>query len=158
MAIATFGAGCFWGVEETFRNTPGVTDTKVGYAGGTLPNPTYEEVCGNRTGHAEVVRVEYDPGVIPYEDLLEVFWNLHDPTTPNRQGPDIGSQYRSVVFTHTPEQDAVARAVKERLERSGRYRRPIVTQIQPAPEFYEAEGYHQQYLAKKGMASCHAPR
>src|ERR1043166_8554475 len=126
MARATFGAGCFWGVEAAFRRVPGVTATAVGYAGGWLDNPTYRDVCGARTGHAEVVRVEYDPARVSYEDLLDVFWGCHDPTTPDRQGPDVGTQYRSVIFFHTPEQEATAVASKERLQASGRLRRPIV--------------------------------
>jgi peptide-methionine (S)-S-oxide reductase len=152
---ATFGAGCFWGVEAAFRQIPGVVATAVGYAGGTLPNPTYKDVCSDRTGHAEVVQVEYDPSRVSYEDLLTVFWENHDPTTLNRQGPDVGSQYRSAIFFHTPEQEASARASKEMLDRSGRFRRPIVTEIEPAPPFWRAEEYHQQYLEKRGLASCH---
>jgi len=155
MAIATFGAGCFWGVEAEFRRIKGVKATAVGYSGGQRKNPTYKDVCSDMTGHAEVVQVEYDPNVISYDDLLNVFWENHDPTTFNRQGPDIGTQYRSVIFFHTPEQEAAARASKERLEKSGRFRRPIVTQIQPAAEFWRAEEYHQQYLEKRGLASCH---
>jgi peptide-methionine (S)-S-oxide reductase len=155
MAIATFGAGCFWGVEAEFRRMKGVTGTAVGYAGGHLKNPSYRDVCSGTTGHAEVVQVEYDPATVAYDDLLNVFWENHDPTTLNRQGPDIGSQYRSVVFFQTPQQEAAARASKERLEKSGRYKRPVVTQIEPAPEFWQAEEYHQQYLEKRGLASCH---
>jgi peptide-methionine (S)-S-oxide reductase len=155
MAIATFGAGCFWGVEAEFRRMKGVTGTAVGYAGGHLKNPSYRDVCSGTTGHAEVVQVEYDPATVAYDDLLNVFWENHDPTTLNRQGPDVGSQYRSAVFFHTPEQEAVARASKERLEKSGRYKRPVVTQIEPASEFWRAEEYHQQYLEKRGLASCH---
>jgi peptide-methionine (S)-S-oxide reductase len=155
MAIATFGAGCFWGVEAEFRRVKRVKATAVGYAGGNLENPTYKDVCSDTTGHAEVVQVEYDPEAVSYDDLLNVFWENHDPTTLNRQGPDIGTQYRSVVFFHTPEQEAAARASKERLEKSGRFRRPIVTQIEPAAEFWRAEDYHQQYLEKRGLASCH---
>ncbi|WP_214020269.1 peptide-methionine (S)-S-oxide reductase MsrA [Methanoculleus sp.] len=147
---ATFGAGCFWGVEETFRHVPGVVDTAVGFMGGTVENPTYPEVCTGRTGHAEVVQVTYDPAEVPYRELLDVFWNAHDPTTPNRQGPDIGTQYRSVIFYHTPEQEKGARASKEDMERSGRFRRPIVTAIEPAGTFWRAEEYHQQYFAKHG--------
>lgn len=152
---AMFGAGCFWGVEATFREVPGVVNTTVGYAGGHTKNPTYEEVCTDRTGHAEVVLVEYDPEKVSYEQLLEVFWNCHDPTQLNRQGPDVGTQYRSVIFAFTPEQREAAEASRERLERSGRYSRPIVTQILPAPEFYPAEEYHQRYLEKRGLRSCH---
>ncbi len=155
MAIATFGAGCFWGVEAEFRRVQGVKVTAVGYAGGDLQNPTYKDVCSDSTGHAEVVQVEYDPEAVSYDDLLNVFWENHDPTTLNRQGPDIGTQYRSVVFFHTPEQEVAARASKERLEKSGRFKRPIVTQIEPAAEFWRAEEYHQQYLEKRGLASCH---
>ena len=141
---ATFGAGCFWGVEAAFRQLPGVVSTAVGYLGGTLPNPTYRDVCSGRTGHAEVVEVEYDPSRVTYDDLLAVFWENHDPTTLNRQGPDVGTQYRSAVFFHTPEQEEAARASKEQRERSGKYRRPIVTEITPATTFYRAEEYHQQ--------------
>ncbi len=151
---ATFGAGCFWGVEAAFRQLPGVLATAVGYAGGKLDNPTYQDVCTDRTGHAEVVQVEYDPAKVSYDDLLNVFWAEHDPTTMNRQGPDVGSQYRSVIFFHTPEQEAAATASKEKLERSGKYKRPIVTQIVAAPKFYPAEEYHQQYLEKRGLAHC----
>jgi len=152
---ATFGAGCFWGVEAEFRQLPkGVVSTAVGYEGGTMKNPTYRDVCTDRTGHAEVVEVEYDPEKISYEDLLKVFWANHDPTTLNRQGPDVGTQYRSVIFYHTPEQQAAALASKEKLEKSGRYRRPIVTEIVPATSFYRAEDYHQQYLEKRGLSSC----
>ena len=155
MDKATFGAGCFWGVEAAFRQVKGVKATAVGYAGGALDNPTYKEVCSDRTGHAEVVQVEYDPAEVPYEDLLAVFWDNHDPTTLNRQGPDVGTQYRSVIFFHSPEQEAAARASKEALDASGRFKRPIVTQILPAPAFWMAEDYHQQYLEKRGLASCH---
>ncbi|MGA2329930.1 MAG: peptide-methionine (S)-S-oxide reductase MsrA [Bryobacteraceae bacterium] len=154
MQRATFAAGCFWGVEETFRQVKGVHSTRVGYSGGTLPNPTYEDVCTDRTGHAEAVEVEFDPAEVSYGELLKVFWETHDPTTLNRQGPDAGSQYRSAIFFHTPEQEAVARASKEELERSGRQRRPIVTEILPAAEFWPAEEYHQCYLAKRGQAHC----
>jgi peptide-methionine (S)-S-oxide reductase len=149
---ATFGAGCFWGVEVAFRNVPGVVDTAVGYEGGTLANPTYEQVCTHRTGHAEVVQVEFDPEEVSYEQLLETFWAEHDPTMLNRQGPDVGSQYRSVVFFHTPEQEAAARASRERAQES--FDRPIVTEITPAAEFWRAEEYHQQYLVKRGLAAC----
>src|SRR3989454_11011990 len=151
---ATFGAGCFWGVEESFRNLKGVLSTAVGYAGGTKENPTYEDVCTDKTGHAEAVEVEFDPSQITYDELLDVFWANHDPTTLNRQGPDVGTQYRSVIFYHTPEQQAAALASKEKLEKSGRYRRPIVTEIVPATSFYRAEDYHQQYLEKRGLSSC----
>jgi peptide-methionine (S)-S-oxide reductase len=155
MEKATFGAGCFWGVEETFRHVDGVTDTAVGYMGGTLANPTYKDVCTDTTGHAEVVQVTYDPARVSYEKLLEVFWNAHDPTQLNRQGPDFGKQYRSAIFFHTPEQETTARASKQRLEASGPLRRPIATQIVPAAEFWRAEEYHQRYLAKRGVSSCH---
>jgi peptide-methionine (S)-S-oxide reductase len=151
---ATFGAGCFWGVEETFRHVPGVVDTAVGFMGGTTENPTYPEVCSGRTGHAEVVQVTYDPDKTSYRELLDVFWNIHDPTTPNRQGPDIGTQYRSAIFFHTPEQEKEARASKEEMDRSGRFRRPIVTGIEPAGTFWRAEDYHQQYFAKRGGGQC----
>jgi peptide-methionine (S)-S-oxide reductase len=152
---ATFGAGCFWGVEAAFRKIKGVTATAVGYTGGMLDNPTYHDVCTDRTGHAEVVQVEYDPAQVSYDDLLKVFWENHDPTTLNRQGPDYGTQYRSAIFYHTPEQQAAAEASKERLQASGRFRRPIVTEITPATAFYRAEEYHQQYLEKRGHAQCH---
>ncbi len=151
---ATFGAGCFWGVEEMFRNLPGVRSATSGYAGGKLDNPTYEDVCGGATGHAEVVEVEFDPEQVTYEQLLEVFWRNHDPTTRDRQGPDVGSQYRSVVFYHSPEQKRVAEAKREELDRSGKFRRPIVTQIEPASAFYRAEEYHQRYLEKHGRSHC----
>lgn len=155
MATATFGAGCFWGVEAEFRRTPGVVSTEVGYEGGHLPNPTYKDVCSDSTGHAEVVKVEYDPGKVSYDTLLNIFWENHDPTTLNRQGPDLGSQYRSVIFFHSPEQETEALASKAKLDASGRLRRPIVTQIVPATEFWKAEEYHQQYLEKRGLATCH---
>jgi len=154
LAQAAFGAGCFWGVEAAFRAAPGVRETAVGYQGGTLKNPGYEDVCSGRTGHAEVVHVEYDPGEISYDQLLEIFWAEHDPTTPNRQGPDVGTQYRSVIFYYTPAQKAAAEASQAKLEASGRFKRPIVTQILPAPEFYRAEEYHQRYLEKRGRRSC----
>lgn len=154
MEKATFGAGCFWGVEAAFRQVKGITSTAVGYSGGTFHNPTYQDVCSGRTGHAEVVQVEYEPSKVSYEELLSVFWENHDPTTLNRQGPDVGEQYRSAIFFHTPEQRAAAIASKERLERSGRYKRPIVTEIAPVSEFYRAEEYHQQYLEKRGLATC----
>jgi peptide-methionine (S)-S-oxide reductase len=151
---ATFGAGCFWGVEATFRATRGVTNATVGYAGGTTENPTYEDVCGHGTGHAEVVQVEFDPAIVSYHQLLDVFWSNHNPTTLNRQGPDVGDQYRSVIFYHTPEQQAAAEASKATLDQSGRFKRPIVTFIQPAPTFYPAEDYHQRYLDKRGLSHC----
>ena len=152
---ATFGAGCFWGVEAAYRQIPGVLSTAVGYLGGTLENPTYDDVCTGRTGHAEVVQVEYDPSRLTYDDLLTVFWENHDPTTLNRQGPDVGTQYRSAIFYHDDEQKEAAIKSKEERDRSGRYRRPIVTEITPATEFYMAEDYHQQYLEKRGLSSCH---
>ncbi len=155
MAKAMFGAGCFWGVEETFRKIPGVQDAAVGYSGGTLDNPTYEDVCTDRTGHAEVVEVDYDPAKVSYDKLLDVFWNGHNPTQLNRQGPDVGKQYRSVIFFYTPEQEAAARASKQALEKSGRFARPIVTEISPAQKFWRAEDYHQRYLEKRGLGSCH---
>jgi peptide-methionine (S)-S-oxide reductase len=155
MAKATFGAGCFWGVEETFRQLEGVTGTSVGYEGGHSPNPTYEDVCSHTTGHAEVVEVDYDPERVSFGQLLEVFWANHDPTTLNRQGPDVGDQYRSAVFYHTPEQKEAAERMKRDLDASGRFRRAIVTEIVPATTFYRAEEYHQQYLAKRGRSSCH---
>ncbi len=155
MEKATFGAGCFWGVEETFRKMKGVTSTAVGYSGGTFKNPSYRDVCTGQTGHAEVVQVEYDPAQVSYEELLAVFWSCHDPTTMNRQGPDVGSQYRSAVFYHTPQQEAAARASKDKLNSSGMFKRPIVTEITPASEFWMAEDYHQQYVAKRGGGSCH---
>jgi len=150
-AEAAFGAGCFWGVEAAFRKLPGVVDAAVGYQGGKLKNPTYEDVCSGRTGHAEVVHVDYDPSVISYPQLLDLFWEEHDPTTPNRQGPDVGTQYRSVIFYYTPEQKAAAEASKAQLEATHRFQRPIVTEIVPAPEFYRAEEYHQRYVEKRGQ-------
>ena len=155
MEKATFGAGCFWGVEAEFRKIKGVKSTAVGYEGGTLDNPTYKDVCTDRTGHAEVVEVEYDPTQVSYEDLLNVFWENHDPTQVNRQGPDVGTQYRTVVFYHNDEQKRVAEESKRARTESGRYRRPIATQIEPAQTFWRAEDYHQQYLEKRGLASCH---
>lgn len=148
---ATFGMGCFWCSEDVFQRIEGVKSTVVGYMGGWLENPTYEQVCTDRTGHAEVVQVEYDPSVLPYEQLLDIFWNNHDSTTLNRQGPDVGVQYRSAVFFHTPEQEAEANAFKEKLEKSGRFKKKIVTEITPAKPFWKAEEYHQQYYAKCGM-------
>jgi peptide-methionine (S)-S-oxide reductase len=155
MEKATFGAGCFWGVEVTFRNTPGVIDTKVGYLGGRLENPTYEDVCSGETGHAEVVQVEFDPARVTYDQLLDVFWTSHDPTTKNRQGPDWGTQYRSAIFYHTDEQREVAEKSREKWNASGKFGRPIVTEITAASTFYPAEDYHQRYLEKRGLASCH---
>ena len=153
-AVAIFAAGCFWGVEAAFRQVPGVISTRVGYTGGTVPNPTYEDVCGHRTGHAEAVEVTYDPAKVSYDDLLTVFWENHDPTQLNRQGWDIGTQYRSAIFFLDPEQEAAAKASKERLEQSRRFRKPVVTEITPASAFYPAEDYHQQYLEKRGLATC----
>lgn len=150
---ATFGAGCFWGVEATFRRLAGVRSTQVGYMGGWTDNPTYKQVCTDTTGHAEVVEVTFDPQVISYQDLLDVFWNCHDPTTLNRQGPDIGRQYRSAIFFHSPEQERTARESKQRAQAA--WPRPIVTEITPAGTFWRAEEYHQQYLEKRGLASCH---
>ena len=155
MELATFGAGCFWGVEEAFRRLPGVSETAVGYLGGQVDNPTYKDVCTNTTGHAEVVQVTFDPAVISYDKLLETFWQIHDPTQVNRQGPDYGTQYRTAIFTHSPEQAAVAQASKAKLEASGKFKRPIATEITPAATFWKAEDYHQQYLAKRGQGSCH---
>lgn len=148
---ATFGAGCFWCVEDIFRRTKGVTSTTVGYSGGWKKNPTYNDVCTDTTGHAEVVQVEYDPNHISYDQILDIFWSSHDPTTPNRQGPDIGTQYRSVIFCHDAEQQKSAEASKEKLDKLGRFPKKIVTEIKPAVEFYKAEEYHQQYYAKCGM-------
>ena len=155
MATATFGAGCFWGVEEAFRHVPGVLDTAVGYMGGHVENPTYRQVCTDRTGHAEVVQLQYDPARVAYEQLLDVFFSIHDPTQVNRQGPDIGTQYRSVIFTHDETQRAAAVAAKERLNASGRLRRPIATEIARATTFWRAEEYHQRYIQKNGGSSCH---
>jgi peptide-methionine (S)-S-oxide reductase len=155
MAKATFAAGCFWGVEATFRQLPGVLSTRVGYTGGQVGNPTYKDVCTDTTGHAEAVEVEYDPAKISYDKLLDVFWENHDPTQLNRQGPDFGKQYRSAIFFHDAEQERAAKASKEALEKSRRFSKPIVTQIVPAENFYEAEDYHQQYLEKRGLATCH---
>jgi peptide-methionine (S)-S-oxide reductase len=153
---ATFGAGCFWGVEAAFRQVDGVTGTEVGYAGGHTENPSYEDVCSHTTGHAEVVQVTYDPDQVSYEELLDVFWAKHDPTQLNRQGWDIGDQYRSVIFFHDEEQREAAERSKAQLDASGKYRKPIVTKIEPAPTFYPAEEYHQRYLEKQGRASCTA--
>ncbi|MDQ3923536.1 MAG: peptide-methionine (S)-S-oxide reductase MsrA [Actinomycetota bacterium] len=150
MEKATFGAGCFWGVEEAFRKVEGVVDVAVGYAGGHTENPTYGDVCSGTTGHAEVAEVEYDPSKVSYEKLLEVFWENHDPTTPNRQGPDVGTQYRSAIFFHNPEQEAAAHASKE--EAQTRFKDPIVTEITSASEFYRAEEYHQRYFEKNKLA------
>lgn len=150
---ATLGAGCFWGVEATFRRLAGVKATQVGYMGGTLKNPTYQDVCTDRTGHAEVLEVTFDPEVISYHDILNVFWDNHNPTTLNRQGPDVGTQYRSAIFYHSPEQEAAARASRDEAQK--RFSRPIVTEIIPATEFWRAEEYHQQYLEKRGLSQCH---
>ena len=153
--IATFGAGCFWGIEAGFRRVPGVIDTAAGYSGGQTKNPTYEDVCTDETGHAEVVQVTFDPAKVSYEQLLDVFWQIHDPTQVNRQGPDFGAQYRTAIFFHSPEQEAAAKKSKAALEASGKFRRPIATEITPAAPFYRAEEYHQRYLEKRGAASCH---
>lgn len=153
--LATFGAGCFWGVEADFREVPGVLDAAAGYMGGTLDNPTYKDVCTDRTGHAEVVQVTFDPAKVNYEQLVDAFFRLHDPTQLNRQGPDYGTQYRSVIFFHSPEQEQLAHAAKEKLEQSKRFPRPIVTQIVPAAAFWCAEEYHQRYLEKRGLRHCH---
>jgi peptide-methionine (S)-S-oxide reductase len=155
MEKATFAAGCFWGVEETFRQMKGVVFTRVGYTGGWQPQATYEQVCSDRTGHAEAIEIEYDPAQVSYEQLLDIFFETHDPTTLNRQGPDVGTQYRSAIFYHDERQEAAARAAKEKLEKSGKHRRPVVTQIVPAKEFWPAEEYHQRYLEKRGARSCH---
>ena len=154
MAIATFGAGCFWGVEAAFRRIEGVTDAAVGYAGGHTDNPTYRDICSHGTGHAEVVQVEYDAARVSYDELLDTFWHLHDPTQLNRQGPDVGDQYRSVIFVHTPEQETTAKALKANLETGGTFGRPIVTVIEPAPTFWRAEEAHQRYLEKHGRGAC----
>ena len=149
---ATFGAGCFWHVEDLFRKTKGVKSTQVGYIGGKLTNPTYEEVCTDTTGHAEAVQVEYDPNEISYDEVLNVFWSNHNPTSLNRQGPDIGNQYRSAIFFHDEEQKKIAQKSKEELEKSGKFQKRIVTEIVPAPEFYKAEEYHQKYFQKHGLS------
>jgi peptide-methionine (S)-S-oxide reductase len=153
MEKATFAAGCFWGIEDAFRQVKGVSDAAAGYTGGTVDNPSYEDVCSHSTGHAEAVEVQFDPAQVSYDDLLSVFWKIHDPTTPNRQGPDIGSQYRSAIFFHGADQEAAARASKAKQEASGRYRRPIVTEIVPGARFWRAEEYHQRYNEKHGR-SC----
>jgi len=154
MQKAMFAAGCFWGVEAAFRNVKGVGSTAVGYSGGSLPNPTYQDVCSGRTGHAEVVEVDYDASRVSYDDLLNVFWAIHDPTTLNRQGPDIGTQYRSAVFFFNAEQEAAAKASRSKLQQSGRFGGDVVTEITPASTFYKAEDYHQQYLEKRGLTQC----
>jgi len=152
---AMFGAGCFWGVEQTFREVPGVIDAVSGYSGGQMDKPTYKDVCSDATGHAEVVEVTYDPEKVKYEELLDVFWRMHDPTQVNRQGPDFGTQYRTVIFYYTPEQEKVAKASKEALGKSGKFSRPIATSIEPAQTFWPAEDYHQRYLEKRGIKHCH---
>jgi len=153
--IATFGAGCFWGIEAAFRRVPGVLDAAVGYSGGHQPNPTYKDVCTDETGHAEVVQVTFDPAKLSYEKLLDTFWTIHDPTQVNRQGPDFGSQYRTAIFFHSPEQEQIAKKSRDALEASGRFKRPIATEITPAGAFYRGEEYHQRYLEKRGVQSCH---
>ena len=153
--ISTFGAGCFWGVEAAFRRVPGVLDAVSGYAGGHTENPSYRDVCTDRTGHAEVVQVTFDPSKVTYEQLLDIFWKIHDPTQVNRQGPDFGTQYRTAIFYHSPEQEATARKSKQALEASGKLRRPIATEITPASPFWRAEEYHQRYLERRGAESCH---
>jgi peptide-methionine (S)-S-oxide reductase len=154
---ATFGAGCFWGIEVTFGQIDGVTATAVGFMGGKTENPSYEDVCTDTTGHAEVVQVEFDPQKVSYEQLLDVFWRSHDPTQVNRQGPDVGTQYRSAIFVHSPEQEETARRSKAEHERGGRFKRLIATEIEPAASFYRAEDYHQRYLEKRGLAHCTVP-
>ena len=154
MQIATFGAGCFWGVEDAFRNTEGVILTAVGYCGGDFENPTYEDVCSGTTGHAEVVRVEFDETKVSYNDLLNIFWNIHNPTTLNRQGPDIGTQYRSIIFYHNPEQEKLAYESLREKEKLNKYNQPIVTEIVAESVFYPAEEYHQQYFEKRGISHC----
>ena len=153
--IATFAAGCFWGVEAKFRMIPGVEDAIVGYSGGKTENPTYKEVCTDRTGHAEVVQVTFDPKQVTYETLVEAFWQMHDPTQVNRQGPDVGAQYRTAIFFHTPEQEGIAKKLKAELNASRKFGKPIATEITPAGSFWKAEEYHQRYLEKRGAASCH---
>jgi peptide-methionine (S)-S-oxide reductase len=155
LQMATFAAGCFWGVEEAFTKTKGVKSTRVGYIGGNLPNPTYEDVCTDRTGHAEALQVKYDPKEISYEELLDLFWSIHNPTTMNRQGPDIGFQYRSIIFYHTPEQERIAKNSKQELDDSNKFQNKIVTEIVPASTFYPAEDYHQKYYQKIGGGSCY---
>lgn len=152
---AMFGAGCFWGVEAAFRRIPGVIEAESGYSGGTMENPTYKDVCTDRTGHAEVVQVTFDPAKVSYDKLLDAFWAIHDPTQVNRQGPDFGTQYRTAIFYYSPEQEAAAKKSKAALEASAKLRRPIATEITPAGTFYRAEEYHQRYLEKRGAASCH---
>jgi peptide-methionine (S)-S-oxide reductase len=158
MEIATFGAGCFWGVESVFEQVDGVVATKVGYTGGFTDAPSYEDVCSHRTGHAEAVEVTFDPARVSYDKLLDIFWMNHDPTQVNRQGPDVGDNYRTVILYHSPEQEAAAIASKKRLEESGRYKRPIATEIVPAGKFWDAEEYHQKYFSRRGIAStCNIP-
>ena len=152
---ATFAAGCFWGVESAFRQVPGVIDTQVGYTGGKTANPTYKEVCTDTTGHAEAIEITFDPAKVSYEKLLDLFWRMHDPTLVNRQGPDVGTQYRSAVFYHSPEQKTAAEASKAALDKSGKYKAPVATQILPAGPFYRAEEYHQRYFEKNGGPACH---
>jgi peptide-methionine (S)-S-oxide reductase len=151
---ATFAAGCFWGVEAEFQKVKGVKSTMVGYTGGNFKDPTYHDVCSGKTGHAEAIQIEYDPDLVSYEQLSEIFWNIHDPTTLNRQGPDVGSQYRSAIFFHSQEQEKFAIKSKENLQNSGRYPNKVVTEIIPASLFYKAEEYHQKYLEKDGLGSC----
>lgn len=153
METATFGAGCFWGVEAAFRRVKGITSTSVGYMGGHFPNPSYLDVCARITGHAEVVQLQYDPDIVSYEKLLEIFWKIHDPTSYNRQGADRGEQYRSVIFYHIPEQEQMARRSKHKLQMSGQYEKEIATQIQASSEYYLAEAYHQQYYEKQGISN-----
>ena len=157
MEKAAFGAGCFWGVEAAFRQLEGVTATAAGYMGGHTDSPTYKDVCTDTTGHAEVVLVEFDPAVISYDALLDVFWRCHNPTQLNRQGPDVGTQYRSAIFTYSAAQQQAAAQSRDKLAASGKYHQPIVTEITPAATFFKAEDYHQQYLEKRGLASCHLP-
>ncbi|MBI1274124.1 MAG: peptide-methionine (S)-S-oxide reductase MsrA [Alphaproteobacteria bacterium] len=152
---AMFGAGCFWGVESAFAKQPGVLETAVGYSGGQTERPTYEDVCNHGTGHAEVVHVRFDPQQIAYEALVEFFFTMHNPTQLNRQGPDVGDQYRSAIFFYSPEQERIARAITQRAEQSGRFKQPVVTVIEPAPAFWRAEEYHQKYFDKRGGGSCH---
>ncbi len=155
LEVATFAAGCFWGVEEAFRKVKGVKSTMVGYSGGKFENPAYEDVCSDKTGHAEALQIIYDPKEVSYERLLDIFWSIHNPTTKNRQGPDIGSQYRSMICYHTTEQEALAKKSKENLEKSGKFKNGIVTEIVPVSKFYRAEEYHQKYYQKRGGGSCY---
>jgi peptide-methionine (S)-S-oxide reductase len=153
--IATFGAGCFWGIEVAFGKIPGVIETAVGYSNGHTENPTYKDVCTDETGHAEVVQVTFDPAKVSYEQLLDAFWAMHDPTQVNRQGPDFGTQYRTAIFTHSAEQEAIAKKARATMESNGKLKRPIATEISTAGTFYKAEDYHQKYLEKRGASSCH---